>query len=125
MKRSDAALMKANPSSYLQDIFECCVADALPNEFHITHHEMFNENVVHARAGRQQIWQIWQFLDDNDAIVHGGLQQGGDRIRDQDGNHDGHGVRNLAGHLECDDADRHGVCHSTRKCSRTDQSVAA
>lgn len=66
--------------THLQDIFECRIADALPNEFHISDHKMFDKNVVHARAGRQQIGKVWQFLDDDDAIVHGWLQQGGDRI---------------------------------------------
>lgn len=36
---------------YLEDIFDCRIADALPYEFHIAHHEMLDENVVHARTG--------------------------------------------------------------------------
>lgn len=45
--------MKRN--SYFEDILESRIADALPNEFYFSNHEMFHENIVHARTGRQQI----------------------------------------------------------------------
>jgi hypothetical protein len=37
-------------------------------------------------AGWQQIWQVWQLLDEDDAVVQRWLQQRSDCVRDQNCN---------------------------------------
>lgn len=73
---------------------------------------MFDENAVHGRTGRQQIGKIWQFLDDNDAVVHRRLEQSCGGIRNQHSYHHGNDVRDLASHFERDHSDAHCVCDS-------------
>ena len=76
-------------------------------------------------TGRQQVWEIGQLLDQNDTVVYAGLQEGGNGVADQHGDHDWHYVSDLTGHLEHDNAHGYRVGHGAGECSCPDGSVAS
>ena len=68
----------------LEDALEVAVLHAVPYVLHLAYHEVLHVHVVDAGAGGQQVGQVGQLLDQDDAVVERGLQQRRYGVGDQD-----------------------------------------
>jgi len=115
----------ADLAALLDGGHELVVGHAVPDVLDVAHHKVLDKDVVGAAAGRQDVGQVGQLFDHDDRVVERRLQQRRDGVGDEDGDHDGHYVPDLARHLRDDDADRDRVRHARREGRRADQRVPA
>ena len=69
--------------SVLKDFPELTVVHPPPDVLDVAEHEVLHVHLVRVRAGRQDVGQVRQLLDHDDAVVTAGLKQGCQRVSNQ------------------------------------------
>merc|ERR1719209_1751177 len=110
-------------SSFPKHTSQLAIRHTVPDELDVTYHEVLNEEIVHTGAS-DDVWQVGQFLDEDDAVIAGRRQAGCDGVSNDDGDQDGNAVGDLASHLKDNDGNGDGMCDSTGKSSSTDSGIS-
>ena len=78
--------------------------NSVPDVEDVSQHEVLDVDVVGGGAGGEDVREVGELLDHDDAVVAGGREEAGDGVGDEHGDQDGDDVSDLAGHLEHDHA---------------------
>ena len=88
-------------------------------------HEVLNKYVVSSTRGWHDVRKVGKLLDQDDAVIAAGLEEGGDGIADEDSHQDWDAVRDLTSQLEHDHRDGDGVGDCSTECCCSDSCVSS
>merc|ERR1719233_635119 len=96
-----------------EDLPQLLVSHPVPDEPNVPHHEILNEDIVCSTGGGDDVWEVRELFNEDDAVIATWLETGSDSIGDKDCNEDGNTMRDLPSHFEHDNRDGDGVSDCT------------